>query len=134
MSKTNKTTVKANLTNKMVLAHACILLGVCVIFGAISFFNSNITNGIIIIACGAFAFALSFILKKTAIATRGFVLSVIQLVTIIVMSIANHEMHTLFPLMIASMAITAIYYNKAALITQESTSVHSSSGILQPTA
>lgn len=115
MSKTNKT--QAKLSNKMVLAHACILLGVCVIFGGISFLNSNIVNGIIIIACGAFAFALSFILKKTAVATRGFVLSVIQLLIIIVMSVANHEMHTLFPLMVASMAIAAMYYSKPCLIT-----------------
>ena len=115
---TTQIKAKASITEKIVLVHTFCILGVCIVFGMINLISNALVNALLIVGCGVVATLLSLILrKKTSLETRGFILSVIQLVIIIVMSIAKNELHGMFPLMLASMAISAIYYNKACLIT-----------------
>ncbi len=98
--------------------HGIIVLAVCIIFGIINFMQSSTLNAILIIVFGAAAFGTSCALKNRAsVTTRGFILSITQLVIIIVMSVANNEMQDMFALMLGSMAISAIYYNKKCLFT-----------------
>ncbi len=116
MSKDNRP--QTNITEKILTAHTIFIVAVCVIFGAINLLSSAVINGIIIITCGLVAAGLSLLLKnKAPRSTRGFILSIIQLVIIIVMSVAKHEMQDMFALMLGSMAVAAIYYNKKCLYT-----------------
>ena len=112
------TKLKTVATEKITLIHSIFILAVCAIFGVINFIQNNTINAIVIIACGVVAFGTAQILKKkTAIETRGFILSIVQLIIIIVMSVANNAMQDMFALMLGSMAIAAIYYNKKCLDT-----------------
>ncbi len=113
----NKLKVTQLITEKMVMIHASTILLVTVIFGIINCVSENLTAGIIIIAAGAASFMANLLLKKKAApVVRGVVLSQVQLAIIIIMSLVKHELHAMFPLMLASMSITCIYYNMKALI------------------
>ncbi len=107
---------KTIATNKMAFIHTIAILGVCAIFGVLNIIQNAMINGIVIICCGVVATVLSLLLKsKVSVITRGFILSIIQLAIIIVMSVANHEMQNMFALMLGSMAIAAIYFNRNCL-------------------
>ncbi len=68
---------------------------------------------------GIIAAAVTLILKdKATIVTRGVILSIMVIGIIIVMSVTKHELHNMFPLLIAAMAISAVYYHKKCLIAQ----------------
>ena len=111
--------VKLNqlVNKKIVFIHSLIVLLVCVIFGAINCFSGNILVGILIIVAGIGSFVMSLVMKnKTSLVLRGIILSQIQLLIIIVMSVVKHELQAMFPLMLASMNIAAVYYNKKSLI------------------
>ncbi|MBQ9948388.1 MAG: hypothetical protein IJO91_08365, partial [Oscillospiraceae bacterium] len=115
MSTTKK---KSGATEKIAFIHSIFILSVCAIFGVINFIQNATVNAIIIIACGVIAFGVAQLLKKKAtVETRGFILSIVQLVIIIVMSVANNAMQDMFALMLGSMAVAAIYYNKKCLYT-----------------
>ncbi len=106
------------VTEKMVFVHALAILLVCGIFGIINCASGNIAVGIIIIAAGVASFSAARLMKnKTAPTFRGIILSQVQLLIIIIMSIVKHELQTMFPLLLASMTIAAIYYNIKSLIT-----------------
>lgn len=106
------------LNEKIVSSHMCFIVAVCIIFGIINIADGSAINGIIIMICGAIAAIVSTALKKNyKIETRGFVLSVIQLLIIIIMSATKHELGDMFALMLASMVAAAIYYNKKCLYT-----------------
>ncbi len=105
------------VTEKMVFIHAVAIISVCGIFGIINCVSKNIVVGIIIIAAGAASFLTALLMKKKTTPTaRGILLSQVQLLIIIVMSAVKHELHTMFPLLLASMTIAAIYYNIKSLI------------------
>lgn len=103
-------------TEKMVRLHIIIVFLVCLVFGIINIATGTVMLGIIIAALGLITAALSYtVLAKASTTLRGTVISQIQLIIIIVMSSMKHEMHGMFPLMAASMAIAAIYYSKKNL-------------------
>ncbi|MBQ9947207.1 MAG: methyl-accepting chemotaxis protein, partial [Oscillospiraceae bacterium] len=113
-----KSNVHPAIPEKIIMVHTFAILAVCIIFGVISIISATLVKGLIIIGCGAAATVLSFILKKkVAPTTRGFVLSILQLGIIILLSATTQTMQDMFPLMLASLAIAAIYYNKACIIT-----------------
>ena len=104
------------LTEKIVLLHTIFIISACVIFGVLNMFTSSLLMGIIIIAAGAAIGGVVFGIKQiTAVPTRGTILSLSQLAIILSMAIPQHEVHGMFPLLLASMVISAIYYNKKTL-------------------
>ena len=106
---------RANET--MVKVHICIVLGVCVAFGLVNIISGTVVLGIIIaLAGGAVGGTLLLLKNSTTVTLRGTIMSQAQLIIIIVMSAAKHELHGMFPLMLASMTIAAIYYSKNNLI------------------
>lgn len=112
----NKVNANQYLTEKMINIHAITIVTVCALFGAMNLFTGYITEGIIIIVAGIIIFALFFfVIRNAAVVTRGILLSQIQLLIILSLSIMKHEAHGMFPLMLASMAMAAIYYNKKSL-------------------
>lgn len=106
-----------NATEKTVKIHIIFILSVCVAFGVINMITGNIILGILITIVGSICSGVVFFfMNGTPITLRGTILSITQLLIIIAMSVAKHEMQTLFPLMLASMTIAAVYYNKRCLI------------------
>lgn len=113
----SKNKMERFLTEKIVFLHTIFILVSCIVFGALNIFTSSLVMGIIIIVAGLVISGLVFGLKKsTAIPTRGAILSLAQIVIILSMSIPQHEVHGMFPLMLASMVIASIYYNKTVLV------------------
>lgn len=106
---------RANET--MVKVHIAFVVGVCIAFGIINIISGAVVLGITIAAAGAAVGGSLMLLRNSApVALRGTILSQAQLVIIIVMSSTKHELHGMFPLMLASMTIAAIYYSRKNLI------------------
>ncbi len=97
---------------KTITIHMILVTVVCVVFGVINLASKSWAVGGATLAMGAIVPAVTIgIRKKTEITVQGFFLSVAQVLTIIIISAAKHEMHTMFALMLASMAVAAIYCN-----------------------
>ena len=118
MSLFGKAAANKPASEKMVKTHVIIMLAVCVAFGLVNIAAKAVVLGIVIAAAGIITAALSYtVLKNTSTTVRGTIISQVQLIIIIVMSAIKHELHGMFPLMAASMAIAAIYYSKKNLFT-----------------
>lgn len=116
MSLFGKAAASKPASEKMVKLHIIIVFAVCVVFGLINAVSGALVLGIIISAAGLVTAVLSYtVLKKTSTTVRGTIISQVQLIIIVIMSAMKHEMHGMFPLMAASMAIAAIYYSKKNL-------------------
>lgn len=112
-----KNNISKLITEKMVMVHMVAVVVVCFIFGIINIVSGATVTGIIIAALGICAAIVTLALKKTASPTiRGRILSQIQLLIIIVVSATKAELHGMFALILASMAIAAIYFDKISLI------------------
>ncbi len=108
--------LKNSVTEKLVFIHTLIILGVVVCFGIVNIVNDAFVFGILIIVAGALVCGAVRLLKnKVDRATRGTILSIAQLIIIIVMSSLQHELGIMFALILASMAIAAIYYSMKTL-------------------
>ena len=114
----HENTLSKLITEKILMVHMGMVFAVCVIFGAMNIFSDSLIIGLLIIGLGLVAAAITVALKsKATITQRAFILSQLQLVIIIVISGAKAELHGMFPLMLASMAIAAIYFDKKSLVT-----------------
>lgn len=95
---------------KLLKAHGIIVVAVCAIFGIINFISSQFLIGAIIIAAGVAAGVIANLMRnKMSIVTIGTILTQIQLLIIIIASSVKGELHTMFPLMLASMAFAGVY-------------------------
>lgn len=111
----NSSTQRAN--EKMVNIHVWVVFGVCTAFGIINIFSDALVLGIVTIITGIVAAILTkTVLKKAPAVVRGTILSHIQLAIILALSISKHELGSMFALIVASMAISAVYYNIKCLV------------------
>ena len=116
MSIFGKAAASKSASEKMVRLHIIIVVIVCVVFGIINAVSGTVLTGALIAVSGIVVAIISYtVLAKTSTTFRGTVISQVQLLIIIVMSALKHELHGMFPLMGASMAIAAIYYSKKNL-------------------
>ena len=114
-----KDDARSFITEKMVTIHMIAVIAVCAAFGVINVITGFLGLGLAIIGVGLVAAAIALIIKNRApLVVRGVVLSIITMSIIIIMSVAKHEMNGMFPLMLAALAISAIYYSKKCLIAQ----------------
>lgn len=105
------------LTERISLLHTIFIIGACVAFGLLNMFTTSLIVGLAVIAAGAVIAGLVFGLKKmTTVTTRGAILSIAQIAIILSISLTQHEVHGMFPLFLASMVVSAIYYNKNILM------------------
>ena len=105
------------LSEKIVRMHMLFVLVAGVVFGAMNIFSGDYAVGGIIIGVVIIAAVIAWFTKdKAQKSTRGFVLAMTQLILIIVASVAKSELHGMFPLLLASMVISAIYFHKVMLI------------------
>lgn len=97
---------------KTITIHMILVTVVCVVFGVINLVSKSWAVGGATLAMGGIVPAVTItIRKKTEITVQGFFLSIAQLLTIIIISVAKHELHTMFALILASMAVASIYCN-----------------------
>lgn len=115
MAESNNSTL---YNEKVITIHMVFITIVCVAFGVINLATKAFLSGAVTLVMGGVVPAVTTILRKrTSVATQGFFLSIVQLLIIIVISAAKHELHGMFALMLASMAVAAIYCNVKCLIT-----------------
>lgn len=105
-------------SRKTVTIHMALIAVVCVAFGTINLISGSTAVGAITLAMGILVPVVTIAIRnRTEISTQGFILSIVQLLTIIVISTAKHELHTMFALMLASMAVASIYCSIICLAT-----------------
>ncbi len=109
--------VKPEISKKILLTHTYAMLAVCMAFGIINILGGTLLIGAMIIVAGIFMaiVALAFD-KKLSIVQRGSIISYIQIFVIVIMSCFKGELHNMFPLMVASLILSAIYFNKKTII------------------
>ena len=109
-----------NVTQKMINIHTIFVMTVCILFGAMNMISEGgFAVGLSIAIAGVIVGGVVFFLKETiSLITRGIILSTVQLLLILGASSLRHELHGMFPLMLASMVIAAIYFEKKNLIIQ----------------
>ena len=116
---TNNTNVDMSqtITEKMVRMHMLFVLIAGMVFGAMNIFSQDTVVGGIVIGVVIIAAVCAMLTKdKMQKTSRGFILSMTQLILIIVASVAKHELHGMFPLLLASMIVSAIYFHKTTLL------------------
>ena len=105
------------VTEKMIFIHMIFIATVCLLFGVTNLISKFIAIGVITLAMGVVVPTTVLLLKnKLSINARGMILTQAQLIAIILISSAKHELHGMFALMLASMAVGCIYFNKSNLI------------------
>lgn len=109
-----------NITQKMINIHTIFVVSVCLVFGGMNMaMEGGLIIGLAIAVCGLIAGALVVLSKnRMTLLTRGIILSTVQILLVLVASTLRHELHGMFPLMLASMAIAGIYFDKRNLMIQ----------------
>lgn len=108
--------ISGSINKKVVKIHSIFVIAVCIIFGMLNFISKSFIIGGIIIAAGIITgLIVHFMQNKMGIVTIGTILTQIQLIIIIVMSSVKGELHTMFPLMLASTTLGGIYLTKRNL-------------------
>lgn len=116
MSENESMSLSGLITEKMVNIHMIFVLSVCILFGAVNIISGALTAGLITAITGITVTAAVFLIRKrTQTVFRGMILSQTQLLIIIIISAAKHELQEMFPLMLTSMAVASIYFNQKNL-------------------
>ena len=112
-----KVDMTKTITEKMVKLHVLFVFTAGVVFGAMNMMSGDIAVGAIIMGVVVVAAAITLLTKdKIKRVNRGLILSMTQLILIVVASVAKHELHGMFPLLLASMIVSAIYFHKPTLL------------------
>ena len=118
MKNNNQTFDVTTTVNKNIIKiHSIILVVVCALFGVINVVSGSFITGAITVGAGIAASAAALVMKdRVGLVATGTLLTQAQLLIIILVSSSKHELHGMFPLLIASMAIGGIYLNRRNLI------------------
>ena len=94
------------VSEKVVTFHMIFILVVCILFGIINVLDGNKGVGFAIIGCGIVVTVVNILTRNNLPqSSRGFILSIVQLLIIIIMSISKHELQDMYALMLASMIV-----------------------------
>ena len=93
-----------------------VVLVVCLAFGTINLLNKNIQAMLVTYGMGIVVPVVIIFLKRKSTTVRGTVISVAQCLVIIVISVSKGELHHMFPLLLASMAMSGIYFSRRILV------------------
>ena len=110
---------KSMASEKMVKIHVIFVACVSVAFGIVNMATGFVIIGALIAVVGLTASGITVGLKhSTTTTTRGAILSVVQLLIIIVMSVVKHEMLDVLALVVAAVAMSGIYFDKKTIYIQ----------------
>lgn len=108
--------ISGSINKKIVKIHSIFVIAVCVIFGILNFISKSFVIGAITIAAGAITGLMVYFMRnKMSIVKIGTILTQVQLLIIIIISSTKGELHTMFPLMLASMSLGGVYLTKKCL-------------------
>lgn len=108
--------IQSLVTEKILNVHSMIIALCVVVFGILSIVQKTVVVGIAMIIAGIAVCAVVRLMRdKKSRTLRGAILTQTACIIIIFMSVMKNELHSMFPLLIASLAIGAIYYNMANL-------------------
>ncbi|MBQ7989622.1 MAG: hypothetical protein IJ251_01080 [Oscillospiraceae bacterium] len=109
--------VEDQITERMLNIHMAAICFTCIAFGIINLVSDAAAVGISIIAAGVLVpSGVCFARGKISMVMRGRILSLTELAVILSMSVIKHEVHTMFPLMLASLVVASIYYDIPSII------------------
>lgn len=110
---------KSMASEKMVKIHIIFVACVSIAFGIVNMATGYVIIGAVIAVVGLIASGITTALKNsTTTTTRGTILSVVQLLIIIVMSVVKHEMLDVLALVVAAVAMSGIYFDKKTIYIQ----------------
>ena len=105
------------VSEKMVKLHALFVFTASLLFGVMNIATSDVWVGVGIIVIGTAAAAATVFAKNNLkCVTRGTILTMGQFLLIVAASVVKHEVHGMFPLMLASMIISSIYFSKTTML------------------
>lgn len=100
------------VSEKVVKIHALIVFVVCMLFGIMNFAQKYILTAVLTMAMGIIVpVVVLFGMKKLSETARGIFLTQATCVIIIVLAATKGELHSMFPLLLAALAIGGVYYN-----------------------
>ncbi len=102
-------------SGKIMKIHKIAIAVVCIIMGIINIVSSHVAAGAVVLAAGIILPAVVTVFKAMSYEAKSMLLSVSQTLVIIIISGAKGEIHAMFPLLAASVAISAVYYNLTIL-------------------
>ncbi|MBQ5334229.1 MAG: hypothetical protein J6K92_13370 [Oscillospiraceae bacterium] len=112
MTNTTDSSNLITVSDRVIKTHMLFIAAVCVIFGIVNLVTGAAAIGIVTIAIGVIIPAAVMLLKdRISNSVKGIILSQGQLLAIILISASKHELHGMFPLMLASMTIASVYYS-----------------------
>lgn len=105
------------ISERNIKIQAFAILIVCIAFGIVNIVSDYILAGIITAALGVIISSIALIFMKNASKmTRGIFLTQATILVIIIISVTKGELHSMYPLLVASIAVGGIYYSKKMLI------------------
>ena len=100
------------VTEKIIKQHTLLILPVCIIFGLINLIGGKTLVGFLTVGAGIIVTIVAlFVMKNTSIVARGTFVTQSTVVIIALLSALNGEMHSMFALFAANVAIGSVYYN-----------------------
>ncbi len=98
------------VSDKLVKIHTLSVFGVCMVFGALSVVKGNYPIAAATLAAGFLVLIVSFVvMKRLPNTSRGFFLT--QAVVLVIVALSAGQLHSLFTLLIANIAIGCVYYD-----------------------
>lgn len=97
--------------------HKFIICAVCVIMGIINIVSGNAAVGGVIVGAGIIITVIITIFRNIPINTAAMLLSVTQTLVIIAAALIKGELNAMFPLLAASVAMSATYYQMKIIYT-----------------
>ena len=111
------------INERTVFVHEMIIFFVGVVFGVINLVahedRANIISGIFILVSVTLTVGVSELLKKhISRLARGILLSTVQIIIIIAAGVTNSQLHTVHSLLVASVALSTIYFSRKNIVVQ----------------
>lgn len=102
---------QSRISEKIVKKHALLILAVCILFGILNIVRGNVVMGICTALIGILVSMAAILMKNTPLGFRGILLTQMTILIIAVLSATNGELHAMFALLVANVAIGSIYYS-----------------------
>ena len=107
---------QARLLPSLPKKHSILILVVCFLFGILNAVRGHIAVGAGVIAFGLIVFVVTRLMKNQPIGKQGIFLNLATTIIIVVLAALNGELHAMFALLVANIAIGGIYYSTRNII------------------
>ena len=91
--------------------HSILITVVCILFGVLNALRGGIAVGASIVMFGVAVFVVTRLMKNKPIGMQGIFLNLSTTIIIVILASVNSELHAMFALLVANIAIGGIYYS-----------------------